>query len=1301
MLSKFSVKRPYTVIVAIIIVLILGVVAYLGMQVDLLPSINLPYAVVTTGYTGASPEEVETVVTKPLEQTLATVANMKNIVSISSENSSLVMMEFNQDTDMNAAANEMREKIDLVESFWDDDNISSPMILQLNPNMLPIVIASVDVDGMDDEELSTFIDKTILPKAEAIEGVASVSALGMGENRINVVIDDELIDDINEAIAASINGDIAKARRMLNSARAQIQSAYGELNAAKSQGEAQLNEAQSQLDAGKEALTSSEAELSAAVEALSAQTEALSAEIEKLKQEKAAVEQEIASYENEEDVPAELKEKAAALTQEIAAKEAALNELKAKLEEANGGLSEVRAQLGAVDEQQAQIDAGRKELNDQLSSAKSQLDSGMSQINSQSAQLNSAAAKAKKDADIKEYITKEMISGVLMAQNFGMPAGTIDAKEGSFSVKVGRELTSLEDIGDLYLFEMDIDGVDDIRIKDVARVEVASQSEDGYAKVNGNNGILLSFEKQSDYSTSEVSRNIQKTMASLEEENEGMHYYAFMDQGEYVRLIINSVLQNLLIGALLAVIVLALFLRDYRPTLIVVVSIPASLLFAMVMMYFTGVTMNLISMSGLALGVGMLVDNSIVVIENIYRLRREGMNAIRAAVVGAKEISGAIIASTLTTISVFVPIAFTDGMSKELFLDMGMTIGFSLIASLIVALTVVPSIGSRVLKKDRDTDTRFIGSLQRSYEKAAAKVLARPALTVIFICALLVLSIVLSVSRGISFMPDYASTELTATLTTEEEDMSDADFYAAADDVTEKLLSVEGVEAVGAMGGQSGSLIGLGNGGQSVSMYVVLDKQHAVKGDELEARLTDTAAAHDCMISVDSGSDMSSYIGGLGVTLTVKGENLEELAAFTKQLGEDLAGIKGIADVRSDMEHPTEQLMITVDKDKAMKEGLTVAQIYQAVAADIAGDGPASTLTMNGSDYSIYVLEGGEKRSIEELKEIEIETEKDEKKDKIEVGDVAELSVEDSPASIYRDNQQRYMTITAEVEDGAITSNVTRDVEKYIDGYDIPAGITVDVGGESVAVGEYVTDLVKAIALALVLMYLIMVAQFQSLRSPFIVMFTVPLAFTGGFLAIFLCGFDVSVVALLGFLVLSGVVVNNGIVLVDYINRLRKSGMELKEALITAGKVRLRPILMTALTTILAMSTMALGFGEGMEMVQPMAVVAIGGLLYATLMTLFFIPVIYYLMHRPRKKGQRERGRGLSDEAFEAIIAGEIDAPVEDLVAGEPPESPAGSSLDEQLEEESDAPIENQPDEEITEVADGEGSGENDPLLQS
>jgi HAE1 family hydrophobic/amphiphilic exporter-1 len=1223
MLSKFSVKKPYTVVVAVIIVLILGVVSFTGMQMDLLPNINLPYAIVMTSYTGASPEEVETIVTKPLEQTMSTVSNIKQVSSVSSENSSMVILEFNQETDMNTASNEMREKIDMVTPYWDDENIGSPMIMQINPDMIPVMVASIDMDAMETGELSAFVDDTLMSQLESIEGVASVSAYGLANNRIDVTIDDDLIDDINEVIGASIDGDISKAKALLNGARAEIEAAYDELDATVAENTKQLDEAEAQINAGLSQLNDSEDQLTAAVSTLTAQKEVLNEEISDLNTEKADLEAQIKDYTDQSlTPPASLTNQLAAVSSELAGKEAALSEVNDNLTESQNSLSEIETQISELEAQQDEVDSGRAALDEQVQTAKSQLDAGLSQINSQSSQISSAASSAKKSADIENYITKDMISGILAAQNFSMPAGILDAVEGEYSVKVGEELTSTEDIKDLLLFELDIDGVDDIRVKDVAYVSLAAANGETYTKVNGNNGILLTFEKQSDYSVTEVSENIDRVLSSLEEEYEGLHCYDFMDQGEYIRLLINGVLQNLIMGAILAIIILFLFLKDIRPTAIVAVSIPASVLFALVMMYFTGVTLNIISMSGLALGVGMLVDNSIVVIENIYRMRREGKSAKEAAIEGANQVSGAITASTLTTISVFLPVAFTNGMSRDLFMDMGLTIGFSLVASLIVALTIVPSMASRVLRSDINQQSRILEWMKAKYDKGIRRVLRKRVLTMVGITLLLVLSMVVSFSRGFSFMPSYESTELTATLTTENEDMDEDAFYAAADAVMSAALELDGVTGVAAMSGNADtSYAAMGTNALSASIYLVLDEDAPAMSEDLQSALSSVAAENDCEVNVETSTDFMSYLGGTGISLTVKGDDLSEMSSFTQNLGDAIADVDGVDEVTTDMENPTSQLMVTVDKDKAIKEGLTVAQIYMAVSEGIASDNAATTVTIDGNEYSVFVIDGSEeKMSIDDVSDIVVDEDSD-----ITIGDVAEIDEEDSPASIYRADQQRYMTISATISDGYAVSKVSAEVEDLVDQYETPSDINVEVGGESANVNEYMMDLVKAILLAIVLMYLIMVAQFQSLRSPFIVMFTVPLAFTGGFLALFLFGFDVSVIALLGFLVLSGVVVNNGIVLVDYVNRLVDSGMEVTEALVLGGKTRLRPIIMTAMTTILALATMAVGIGDGTEMIQPMAIVAIGGLVYATFMTLFIVPVMYDLMHRKRIHKRRDK----------------------------------------------------------------------------
>ena len=1228
MLAKFSVKKPYTVVVAVIVVLLLGIISFMGMQTDLLPSIDLPYAVVMTTYAGANPEEVETVVTRAVEQSMATVSNVNNVSSISSENMSLVILEFHQGTNMDSVTLDMRENLDLVASAWDNEAIGTPMIMKINPDMLPVMIASVDKDGMDDAELSAFVDDTLLPQLERIEGVASVEAMGMVEHEVTVTIDADRIATVNEAIAAAIDGDIATARSMLNSARSQLSAASAQLEAELAENTQVLDDAAAQIADGEKALNDAEAQLDAGLAALTQQKQELESQQQSLTAEKAAVEQQIADLtEAGEEVPAELTASLETIQDGLDQVQSGLDTVNGEIAEAEAGKNELAAQRETLNSQKAEIEQGRTILQQESENARAQIASGRSQISQQESALNSQAAQAKEQASIDDAITVEMISGILAAENFSMPAGTMESENGDYTVKVGNAYGNIEELENQLLFELGIDGVDDVRLKDVATVSVDSTSGNSYTKVNGNPGLLLVMQKQSTASTSEVSDNINEAIASLEKEYD-ITVTSFMDQGIYIDMVVSSVLDNLILGGILAIIILFLFMRDIRPTAVVAISIPASVLFALVMMYFTGVTLNIISLSGLALGVGMLVDNSIVVIENIYRLRKEGMDRIQAAVEGAKGVGGAIIASTLTTICVFLPIVFTDGMSRELFMDMGLTIAFSLIASLLVALSLVPSMAAGVLRKDLPEDRKFFVKMKRSYERLLRWTLGHRALVLLFSVALLFGSAIAEVSRGTSFMPEADSTEMTATLEAGE-DMSQSDFWAAADQLMAAAGEIEDIEAVGAMDGNGMGLSTGSDSGNTISMYIILKEDKEQSNREIARELEDSMADSGCELEVSTSSMDMSMLGGSGIQLHVAGDDLETMGTVVRGLEKELQNIEGLVDITGSMEEASPQLSIVVDKDKAMAEGLTVAQVYSQVSEGIQSENEATTITVENQDYPVIVVDGTrDAMTAETMQDMVIEaTAQDGSVSEVPLGDIATIGETESPSSIYRENQERYMTVSADVDDSHNVSLVSNDVQEVIDDYELPDGITVEIQGESVTVGDAVADLIKVILLALVLTYLIMVAQFQSLRSPFIVMFTIPLAFTGGFLALLISGFDVSVIALLGFLVLTGVVVNNGIVLVDCINQLRLDGMELREAIVAAGKIRLRPILMTALTTILALITMAFGYGMGAEMVQPMAIVCVGGLTYATFMTLFVVPVMYDLFHRKVPKGKKKLGQ--------------------------------------------------------------------------
>ncbi len=854
-----------------------------------------------------------------------------------------------------------------------------------------------------------------------------------------------------------------------------------------------------------------------------------------------------------------------------------------------------------------------------LSTTKTQLEDAEQKLADAQEQFDQARDAAYKKADLSGMLTADMLGNILMAQNFNMPAGYITEGEEQYLVKVGDEYASLEELENTLLMHMDVDGVGDVRLSDVADIALTDNAGESYAKVNGNDGVVLSFQKQSTASTATVSQRINSAIAQLQEQNPGLHITPLMDQGDYIDMVVGSVLSNLLWGGLLAIIVLIFFLKDAKPTFIVACSIPFSLMCAITLMYFTDVTLNIISLSGLALGVGMLVDNSIVVIENIYRLRSEGVPASKAAIAGAKQVAGAIFASTLTTICVFLPIVFTQGISRELFTDMGLTIAYSLLASLVVALTLVPAMGATVLKNTKEKSHRWFDAFVEGYQRLLGWALRHKAPVLSGVTALLAISIFLTTQMGTAFIPAMDSPQMSATLTMPR-GAAQQDAYAMADTVMERIAAVDGVETVGAMSGGSGmsSMMGGSSSGGSITYYILLSDDRTATNADVSAAIEAQVADLDCTVEVQESTMDMSALGGSGVELVITGRGLDEMNAIADDLRGILRSTEGLVDISENSVTGNPETRITVDKYKAMQHGLTVAQIYSELAAELKAENTATTLTLDGTDTPVVVVKpAGQAPTRGNIMDHAFTvTNAEGEEETVRLYDIAAKQETDSVSSINRENGARTMSVSAGVDARHNIGLVSRELEKKLADYELPEGYTVEIAGENETINSAMTDLVKMIALAVVFIYLIMVAQFQSLMSPFIVMFTIPLAFTGGLLALWLTGSELSIIAMLGFLVLAGVVVNNGIVFVDNINQLRLAGMDRTEAILETGRTRIRPVLMTALTTILAMSTMALGIGDGAEMTQPMAIVTIGGLTYATLLTLLVVPVLYDIFRK-------------------------------------------------------------------------------------
>ena len=1290
MLSKLSVKKPYTVIVGVILVIVLGAVSLTKMTTDLLPDMSLPYALVITTDMGASPEEVESDVTAPVEASMATTSSIKNVSSASYDNYSMVILEYEQNANMDSVIIEIQQKLDQLEGSF-PDGAGKPMIMQIDPDMMPVMVASADVEGMTQSEISDYVENELSPVLESIDGVASVSTTGTVEENIHVTLDQDKIDALNQKIQSKIEEQFTEPQEQLDQAAEQVESGRRQMESGKDQLANQLGQAENEVINGKSQAFVAESDLSQNYTVLKATDElikraipelqsiyeqgmGLKADIEQAQKEaqmnsddgsrrieelleeaKISGDQEQINQilamtgENQESIAEagkrlellqeELLELNTSLNQQWADQLAALNVSLSSIDDIPQVITqlsqkqvEIQTAMAALQTAQEQVTDGKTTLDDayvtlnrmeidgilEMSEASAQLAVGEARLEQGQEKLEESKQSALESADLNQILSVETLGQILTAQNFSMPAGYVNENKKQYLVRVGDEVSSVEELENLVLVDVGMDGIAPIRLSDVAKTEVVDDTGDSYSKVNGNPAIMLSIEKQTGYSTGDVTKRIKTRFESLEKENDKLHMTILMNQGVYIDTIVQSVMENMILGAILAVLILILFLKDIKPTLVIACSIPLSVVFAIVLMYFTGISLNIISLSGLALGVGMLVDNSIVVIENIYRLRNQGFSIRKAAVEGAGQVAGAIFASTLTTVCVFAPIIFTEGITRQLFVDIALTIAYTLAASLIVALTFVPMMASGALKNTREIKHPWFDRILDGYEKVLRVALRFKPIVLICVVVFLVASVTLSVSKGFTFMDMNMETEqLTVTVSAkEDEKLTFEELTERADEVVDKISGISGVDSIGAMAG-GGGIMSMGST-DSVTMYVLIDDSGAT-GSEITASIQALTADLDCDVNTDSSaSDMSSFFGS-GISVRVSGKDLDKLQKLAGQIAEVVEKTEGTVDVDDGLGDTTPSFTVKVDKEKAAKYGMTTAQVYQLVYKQLASNTSSTTISTDLKDYKVYVQSGEQadvtpgdirKLTFPYTDRISGET------TDIPLKDIAEFEEGESLNVINRSSQTRYISVTAGVDEDHNVTLVSDQIQKELDKIKLPDGYEISMTGEDETIRDAMNQLYLMLILAVVFIYLIMVAQFQSFLSPFIIMFTIPLAFTGGFFALFVTDNEVGVVSMIGFVMLAGVIVNNGIVLVDYINQLRREGMDKKEAIVTAGRTRLRPILMTALTTILAMSTMAMGLGSGSEMMQPMAIVTEGGMLYGTLLTLIVVPCIYDLFTR-------------------------------------------------------------------------------------
>mgnify|MGYP000723080588 CR=1 FL=1 len=1275
-MEKFSVKKPFTVLVAVIMVLMLGFVSITKMKTNLLPNVSTPYLMVVTVYPGASPERVETEVSDVLQNAL-TVPGVSKITATSAENYSLLLMQFVDDTDMDSALVQVSNKLDQAKSDLPETALT-PSVIQYSMNMNAFMTVAVSREGSSVYELSDFIKNTMTPYVQRKGGVSSVSSSGLVEQLVQVQLNQEKVDAINEKLMELIDTQLEVAHTQLEEAEAKIKAGRAEYDKQfKNFGNTVSNTVMGTLSS----------EVGEAVEVVRKQAEALLQSVNNLiavvkepEVQQALIEvqaglQRVMDKFNSTgmrdidsliEIVSELRD----ITDKLSS---ALQTLQNRINTETGTQGEGAADLADELQLQDSLNVIYKTLEDtikamdnvpgmmsefskalgnftqqqmvaymQFTEAREQLNEYEKQLSEAKTQYEAAKEKALASADVTKQLDIKTLATLIYAQNFSMPAGYVKDESGeSWLLKVGEEYDSVDDIRGALLLH--VEGYGDVRLSDVADVEIIDNAADSYTRLNGEQASVLKIYKDDSSSAGDVSANCLDAFKELEAQYEGLHVVVLSNQGNYISILIKSILTSMLVGAALAIVVLAIFLKDVKPTLVVGVSIPLSVLFAVVLMYFTGLDLNVMTLAGLSLGIGMLVDNSVVVIENIYRLRSRGVPAARAAVQGTKQVGMAIMASTLTSVCVFLPVIFTSGVIKSLLQPMSMCIGYCLAASLIVALTVAPAASSTLLKNSKPKELKWFDKVQEKYVKSLEWCFQHrwaplgAAVVLLVFCGWRVMSM------GVEMLPTITSNEAIVTLSTEK-DLTKEESYSVAENVIDALLAVDNVEEVGVTTdsrvagmdvGQLGlpqtitDLLKAANSYGTYQINVMLDESLSSRQIEQAREALEEAVngVENCTATVEiSGMQELTSQLDMGLTVQISGNDIDTMTALSEKVVDMVNEMDGFTNATNGLGSGDATINLQIDRDKVRSYGLTVAQVYQQIAAKLTTTTTAQTpVAIDGSTMNVQISNNLDPMTKENMMDMTFTTSVMAADGTTEtgtctLGDMATWVTGSTPDSITSKNQTRYISVTADAVEGTNTTTETRALEKKLNEFaasdEMPEGCSFYMGGGSEINGMVVDQMGQWMFLALPFVYLVMVAQFQSLLSPFIVLFTIPLAFTGGLLGLLLTGQQLTMISLMGFIVLMGTVVNNGIVFVDYANQLRMGGMERRAALVATGKTRMRPILMTTLTTVLAMLQMVFSNDMASQLMSGMAIVIICGLSYATLMTLYIVPILYDILFK-------------------------------------------------------------------------------------
>ncbi|MBS4032555.1 MAG: efflux RND transporter permease subunit [Clostridiales bacterium] len=833
-------------------------------------------------------------------------------------------------------------------------------------------------------------------------------------------------------------------------------------------------------------------------------------------------------------------------------------------------------------------------------------------------------------AKLQEYnIPLSAVTNALRIANINIPGGNVMEEGTRWLIRTVVRTQAVEEIEGLMvgMKTVAVPGQPQpvpvpVYVKDVAKVSLQSQQQAVINRVNRIPNLSLSISKRSDANTVLTANQIKTELETLGNEYEGISFIPTEDQSFFVELSISSLVRNALIGGALALLILLFFLRNMRSTLIIALSIPVSLISTFILMFFAGLTVNMMTLGGLALGVGMLVDNSIVVIENIFRHLQNGKSSQDAAFEGTREVGMAITASTLTTVAVFLPVVFVGGIAGIFFRDLALTVSFALLASLGVALTVIPMFSAALLRPGMGDAITKASGIAPLYRRALSFVLRRKSVTLAVVAALFVASLLMVPRLGGEMIPafDEGTGRVNILMPS---DTKIADTEAVVRQIEELLISDPNVEIVsttiGSGSGQMGSI--MGGGGQSVPNRARVSFQlRPVEARDLSTQAFIAQLEEKLPLVPEAQITVSAMrmagggmLGGSGIEVELRGRDLETLGEHAGRLEGILSELDYVASTENSLAARNPEVQVRLDLERALMMGVNPMVVGSAIRSAFQGE-TATRITRDGYELAVVVkMQDDQRDSLTHISDVIVSTQGGRI---VRVGDVAEVERAQGPRVINRRNNQRTVTVTANLTEGKDLISARRDIQAAVDGLSLPAGYSASFRGQVLEMQTAFSGMLLALALAVALVYMVMASQFESFIHPLTVMFTLPLAAIGVIFTLLMTGQKLSIPSLIGVVMLAGVVVNNAIVLIDYVNQLRGRGLDLNSALLEAGETRLRPILMTTLTTVLALMPLALGIGSGAEMQQPLALTVMGGLTVGALLTLFVIPLIYSIFDR-------------------------------------------------------------------------------------